>query len=96
MYNFVFNEEKNRKLKSERNLSFEMAIQAIHEGGLLAIITHPNTQKYQNQKIFVIEINVYVYVVPFVVDEVKKEIVLKTIYPSRKMTKIYKLGDENG
>jgi hypothetical protein len=92
MYNFIFNEEKNRKLKTERNVSFEMVIQAVQEDGLLAVITHPNTQKYQNQKIFVVEINAYAYVGPFVVDENKEEIALKTIYPSRKMTKVYKLG----
>ncbi|SMN14180.1 hypothetical protein BHECKSOX2_53 [Bathymodiolus heckerae thiotrophic gill symbiont] len=38
-----------------------------------------------------VNINNYVYVVPFVVDVNKKEIFLKTAFPSRKATKFYNL-----
>ena len=42
---------------------------------------------YPNQKIFVLEIDNYVYLAPFVENE--DEIFLKTIIPSRKFTKKY-------
>jgi len=47
---------------------------------------HENA-KYVGQKIFVININNYAYLVPFVEDEEK--VFLKTIIPSRKATKKY-------
>ena len=83
-------EDKNQKLKAERGISFEEALLHIMEGDLLDIIEHPNEERYPNQRIFVIRIEEYVYLLPFVEDEQK--IFLKTIIPSRKMTKIY-LGD---
>lgn len=52
---------------------------------------HPNQQRYGGQRIFVVQRDDYVYVVPFVEDE--KLIFLKTIIPSRKATKQY-LGEE--
>ncbi len=93
MYNFVFDPVKNEKLKAERKVSFEMVMQAIDDDRLLATIEHPNSDKYNNQKMFIVEINCYAYAVPFVENE--KEIALKTIFPSRKMTKIYLNKDES-
>ena len=52
----------------------------------------PNRSKYPDQKIFVVEVDEYVHLVPFIEDE--NEIFLKRIIPSRKMTKKY-LGDKN-
>ncbi len=46
----------------------------------------------QYQKIFIVDIDEYVFLVPFVEDD--EGIFLKTIIPSRKMTKKY-LGDKN-
>jgi len=54
---------------------------------ILDILEHPNSEKYQGQKIFVIEFEGYAFLVPFVEDEQK--IFLKTIIPSRKATKFY-------
>ncbi|OIO71416.1 MAG: hypothetical protein AUJ56_04235 [Zetaproteobacteria bacterium CG1_02_49_23] len=48
---------------------------------------HPNTLKYPNQKMFVVSIEGYAYLVPFIENE--SEIFLKTIIPSRKATKKY-------
>ena len=79
--------EKNAKLKSEREICFEDIITAMDEGNLLDIINHSNPVKYPNQRIYVVKINDYVYLVPFVEDEEKY--FLKTVYPSRKMTKKY-------
>ncbi len=62
----------------------------INHGGLLDTIEHPNKERYPNQRIFIINIDDYAYLVPFVEDE--KAIFLKTIIPSRKMAKKYLEG----
>jgi uncharacterized DUF497 family protein len=79
--------DKNEKLKQERGVSFEDIIYYIEHGKLLAILNHTNQKKYPGQRIYVIEINDYAYLVPFV--ETENEIFLKTIIPSRKATKKY-------
>lgn len=84
---FDWNVEKNEQLQLERNVSFEDILVAINENKLLDILQHPNTKQYPNQKIFVIDINHYAYLVPFV--ETDTTIFLKTIIPSRKATKDY-------
>ncbi|MFH1610494.1 MAG: toxin [Patescibacteria group bacterium] len=84
---FDWSNTKNEQLKAERDICFEDCTIAIEEGKLLDIIKHSNERKYPNQKIFVIEINNYIYLVPFVEDEEK--VFLKTIIPSRKATKKY-------
>ena len=89
---FSWNEEKNQLLKDERQVSFEDVVFYISRGFLLDILEHPNQEKYQGQKIFVVEIDEYAYLVPFVEDE--REIFLKTIIPSRKATKKYLKGSE--
>jgi len=89
---FDWDESKNEELISERDVSFEEIIFAIFSGGLLQIIEHPNQQKYPGQEIFVVNIKEYIYLVPFVEDS--KTVFLKTIIPSRKMTKHY-LGGKN-
>lgn len=81
----LWNNEKNEKLKKERGISFEDIVYYIEHGQLLAIIDHPNMEKYKQQKMYVVNVDNYVYLVPFVENE--KEIFLKTIIPSRKATK---------
>ena len=76
--------EKNKKLIKERGVSFEICLVKIESGNILDIL---NNKNYPNQKIFVLEIEEYVYLVPFV--EKGDEIFLKTIIPSRKFTKKY-------
>ena len=78
---------KNEQLINERGISFEEVLVAIEGGYLLDIMEHPNRARYPNQKIFIVRIEDYVYLVPFVEDEEK--IFLKTIIPSRKATKKY-------
>ena len=82
---YEWNEEKNRKLKRERRISFEECLSAIESGRILDIIE--NKEKYPGQKVFILEIGNYAYLVPFVED--RKKIFLKTIIPSRKATKKY-------
>jgi uncharacterized DUF497 family protein len=82
-----WNTEKNISLKAERGVSFEEVVSVISHGALLAVLDHPNTTKYVNQRMFVIRIRGYAYLVSFV--ETEKEIFLKTIIPSRKATRQY-------
>ena len=89
---FLWNEEKNELLISERQVSFEDVVFYIEKGFLLDVLEHPNQEKYKGQKIFVIQIDDYVCLVPFVENE--HEIFLKTIIPSRKATKQYLKGSE--
>ena len=84
---FDWNNQKNEKLKQEREISFEEIVIAIEEGKILDIIENPKKDKYASQQVFVIEIDNYAYLVPFVEDEEKA--FLKTIIPSRKATKKY-------
>ncbi|OGE88324.1 MAG: toxin [Candidatus Doudnabacteria bacterium RIFCSPLOWO2_02_FULL_49_13] len=84
---FDWSVDKNIQLIDSRGIGFEYIIIALNEGRLLDILEHPNSKKYLNQKIFVVEINHYAYLVPFVEDD--KKIFLKTIIPSRKATKKY-------
>jgi len=89
---FNWNEEKNQQLISERGVSFEMVIAQIAQDRLIDTYRHPNHEKYPNQFIFVVELNAYLYCVPFVKQD--ETIFLKTIFPSRKATKAYR-SDNN-
>ncbi len=93
MKTFNWNDEKNRKLRETRNVSFEDVLFCIQNKQILDIVENPNQDKYPGQKYFILSINDYVYYVPFIENE--KEIFLKTIIPSRKYTKAY-LGGKNG
>ena len=84
--------KKNDVLKSTRNICFEDVVFYIEAGGLLDIVNHPNQVKYFEQKVYVVDIDGYVHLVPFV--ESDQEVFLKTIIPSRKATKQY-LGANN-
>jgi len=84
--------EKNEWLKLNRKICFEDVAFFIERGNLLDIIEHPNQDKYKGQKIFIIEINKYVFMVPFIEDN--ESIELKTIIPNRKLTRKY-LGGSN-
>ncbi|MCK5094753.1 MAG: toxin [Spirochaetes bacterium] len=79
--------EKNRILRDTREISFEDILFYIEKGNLLDIIQNPNSKKYTNQHVLVVEIKGYVYCVPYV--EYQDEIFLKTVFPSRKLTKHY-------
>jgi len=82
-----WNSDKNMSLKAERGVSFEEVLVAISQGALLDIVVHPNKEKYPKQRIFIVSIRGYAYLVPFV--ETSDEIFLKTIIPSRSATRKY-------
>ncbi|WP_069471235.1 BrnT family toxin [Candidatus Marithrix sp. Canyon 246] len=79
-----WNPDKNKKLIAERNISFEDVVFCLQSGGLLDDLAHPN------QRIFIVSIDEYAYLVPYVEND--HEIFLKTIIPSRKATKQYLRG----
>jgi uncharacterized DUF497 family protein len=87
---FSWNAEKNNVLKRERGLSFEAVVFHIERGDVLDILEHPNHDRYPGQRIFIVEINGYAHLVPFVEEE--HEVFLKTIIPSRKATNFYLRG----
>ena len=89
MSSFDWNTSKNRQLIDERGISFEKVVSAIEQGGLLDVVEHPNRHRYPGQQIYVVEIEGYVYLVPFVAEADGKRF-LKTIIPSRKATRDYR------
>ncbi|QCW84895.1 BrnT family toxin [Methylotuvimicrobium buryatense] len=93
MNHFAWNSEKNEQLIRERGISFERVIYHIDNEGLLDVVKHPNPAKYPKQRMFIVNIENYAYLVPFVENET--EFFLKTIIPSRKATKKYiEVNDE--
>jgi uncharacterized DUF497 family protein len=85
---FNWNAEKNQLLMRERGISFERIVFEIASGNELAVLEHPNQEKYHGQKISMVQVDDYVYAVPFI--ETEEEIFLKTIIPSRKATRRYR------
>ena len=88
---FDWDEEKNQWLIKSRGISFEMCQVAIEEGKILDIVD--GKYPYTHQRKFIVKIDNYAYVIPFVEDDFK--IFFKTVYPSRKNNKKYLLGKEN-
>lgn len=82
-----WNADKNHLLMTERNLSFEDVLFSMRQGLILDDLIHPNTAKYPNQRIMVVQIGQQACLVPYV--ETEYELFLKTIIPSRKATKQY-------
>jgi uncharacterized DUF497 family protein len=87
---FRWSHEKNERLKAERNISFEEIVLAIEADGVLDIVVHPNLGRYPRQRMFVVAIEYYAYLVPFV--EEADHYFLKTIIPNRKATRDYLKG----
>lgn len=81
-----FNEEKNLLLKATRGVNFEDVVDAIEKGKVLDDFQHISKK---NQRVIVIKIKNYAYAVPYVLDKEKGTMFLKTMYPSRVLTKKY-------
>jgi len=88
---YEWSDEKNAWLRQERGIAFEDIVFHVAHGGLLDTIEHPNQRRYAGQRIFIVKVEEYVCLVPFVEDD--EVVFLKTIMPSRKMTKQYLGGD---
>ena len=78
---------KEKWLKKNRGISFHEVLYYIANDGLMDVREHPNKEKYPHQKILILKIDNYIYVVPFVQD--KNTLFMKTIIPSRSETKKY-------
>jgi len=85
---YTWDSNKNEKLKNERHVCFEDVIYFLENGGHESTVEHPNQEKYKGQKMYIIIMRDYAYLVPFV--ETEDEIHLITIIPSRKTTKQYR------
>lgn len=79
--------DKNDALKATRAISFEEVVIAIDGGGLVDIVAHPNPSRYPNQRIMVVDVLGYLYLVPYI--EERDYLILKTVIPSRKATRTY-------
>ncbi len=90
--NIEWSDEKNEILEQCRGISFEIIANKIAMEDTLLNMPHHNADKYPNQYIYVVKIDKYCYMVPYVKSD--KGIFLKTIFPSRKMTKRF-LGDKD-
>ena len=93
MKHYVWDPEKNERLKIERDVSFEDVVFHINAGDEVDFFQHPNQERYPGQQISVVLIEGYAYLVPFV--ESEHEIFLKTIIPSRKASKSYVGGSDD-
>lgn len=80
-----FSKEKDEMLKRTRGIGFEAVIDCIENDKRTQAIAHHNKQKYPKQRVFMVYIKEYIYLIPFI--EEQDYIFLKTIYPSRKYTK---------
>jgi uncharacterized DUF497 family protein len=89
---FRWDPDKNEQLIQERGVSFEQIAIAVENGDLLQIVQHPNVEKYPRQKIMIVGIDGYAFLIPFI--EEIDYIFLKTIIPSRKATRDFIVGKE--
>ena len=86
---FNWNPDKNQLLIFNRGISFERIVFEISCGNELAVLEHPNQDKYPGQRISMVQVDDYVYAVSFI--ETDEEIFLKTIIPSRKATRKHRI-----
>jgi len=92
---FRWDAVKSEQLRERHALGFEQVVVAIESGDLLATMLHPNPARYPRQRIMVVRIDDYAFLIPFVEDD--NHIFLKTIIPSRKATRdfIHKGNDDH-
>ncbi|MBE7444341.1 MAG: toxin [Planctomycetia bacterium] len=91
MKHINWNTEKSQALKETRGICIEDVIFHIEKGDMPDDYQHPNQQKFPGQRIMVVGINNYAYLVPYIENEI--ELFLKTIIPSRRATEKY-LGEK--
>jgi len=89
---YEYDPVKDLKLRLDRGIGFEDVIKILRSDRPIKGGKHPNAEKYPNQYVYEVEIEGYMYIIPFVADG--KKAFLKTIFPSRKATKMHK-GDDH-
>lgn len=90
---FRWSPDKNEALVESRGISFESIVVAIEAGGVLDVVAHPNPARHPRQRVLVVAVDDYVYLVPFVEED--DYFFLKTAIPSRRATREY-LNRDNG
>lgn len=88
---FTWNPDKNRLLREVRGIGFEEVVFHVEKGDVLDVIEHTNQERYPGQRMYVVDVEGYAHLVPFVEND--EEVFLKTIIPSRKATRDYLGGD---
>lgn len=86
-----WDEDKNDWLKRTRGVGFEQVAVLIARGAVLEIVENSNRERYPHQKIAIVNIEGYAYLVPY--GHVGDGVFLKTIIPSRKATRQYLRGE---
>lgn len=81
---------KNALLIETRGVSFDEVAACIERGDCLAVVDHPNFARHPGQKMAVVALRGYAYLVPF--DEHSDHLVLRTVIPSRQATQKYLKG----
>ena len=84
MKDIRFSQLKSQRLKKTRGVSFEEILNA----ELIAVKRHPAKE---GQCIMLFKFKGYIWIVPYI--EEKEYLFLKTLYPSRKYTKLYRKGE---
>jgi len=85
MLEYKWSLRKSERLKKTRGVSFD----EITKAKVVANREHP---KRAHQNILLFEHKGYIWVVPYVAIS-DQEVFLKTLYPSRRYTKLYKRGE---
>ena len=83
--NIIWDNGKNEWLMLNREISFEEISEKILNDDYLDVIENPVRD---NQFYFIMEIEKYIWIIPFIIDE-DENIILKTAFPSRKYQKKY-------
>ena len=87
---YEWNSEKNELSKKERRISFEQIVFHLSQGDVWKISDHPDKEKYPGQKIYFVNVEGYIYLVPHMIAD--DYVFLKTIIPSRKATRDFNKG----
>jgi len=81
----LWDSQKNDWLILNRKISFEQISDLLIEKRYIDIIENPSRK---DQSCFVLKIEKYIWLVPFIIDQ-NDNIILKTAFPSRKYNKIF-------
>ena len=84
----VWNETKNDQLYAKRGVTFEEVAAVILVGGEVDDYGNPNQQRYPGQRICVVEIRGYLYMVPYLIEQDGTRF-LKTVFPSSRAMRRY-------
>ena len=87
----IWDPEKRQKLLAERDIDIQEIADILLTDDYIDILENPSRP---GQQIFVVHYHKYVHVVPFVIDD-NDNIILKTVFPSRKFHQLYGESNEN-